>query len=291
SFLNTFTPFEYMILATIIANCIVLGLEQHLPALDKTPMSKRLDDTEPYFIGIFCFEAGIKIIALGFAFHKGSYLRNGWNVMDFVVVLTGHFKWTASEPTGLAPPVEGPQGSALIPGAPAVTAVVLRWSWSLFGYWLHKGVSCLSLPNGREIYFVHPQRLTSAHHLTAINRFSGSSSGPAAEKAEQKAGGYRAVCVPLDIRGSQPSLFITDIKNRFERVRGVAMARDHAAVGAAMNRTAAGVPRSDQSLLMSCPASLEDDYVRSFVFLWAPVEKGPEEGFRYCDELLLDVEG
>ncbi|RMB93512.1 hypothetical protein DUI87_30210 [Hirundo rustica rustica] len=48
-----------------------------------------VDDTEPYFIGIFCFEAGIKIIALGFVFHKGSYLRNGWNVMDFVVVLTG----------------------------------------------------------------------------------------------------------------------------------------------------------------------------------------------------------
>ncbi|XP_038637781.1 calcium channel, voltage-dependent, N type, alpha 1B subunit, a isoform X4 [Scyliorhinus canicula] len=82
-------PFEYMILATIIANCIVLALEQHLPVGDKTPMSERLDDTEPYFIGIFCFEAGIKIIALGFAFHKGSYLRNGWNVMDFVVVLTG----------------------------------------------------------------------------------------------------------------------------------------------------------------------------------------------------------
>uniref|UniRef100_A0A8C5FFM6 Voltage-dependent N-type calcium channel subunit alpha n=1 Tax=Gadus morhua TaxID=8049 RepID=A0A8C5FFM6_GADMO len=79
----------YMILSTIIANCIVLALEQHLPVNDKTPMSERLDHTEPYFIGIFCFEAGIKIIALGFAFHKGSYLRNGWNVMDFVVVLTG----------------------------------------------------------------------------------------------------------------------------------------------------------------------------------------------------------
>uniref|UniRef100_A0A674CZF2 Voltage-dependent N-type calcium channel subunit alpha n=1 Tax=Salmo trutta TaxID=8032 RepID=A0A674CZF2_SALTR len=88
-FLNRLTPFEYLILATIIANCIVLALEQHLPASDKTPMSERLDDTEPYFIAIFCFEAGIKIIALGFAFHKGSYLRNGWNVMDFVVVLTG----------------------------------------------------------------------------------------------------------------------------------------------------------------------------------------------------------
>ncbi|KAK9970907.1 hypothetical protein ABG768_026810 [Culter alburnus] len=78
-----------MILATIIANCIVLALEQHLPGEDKTPMSKRLEKTEPYFIGMFCFEAGIKIIALGFAFHKGSYLRNGWNVMDFIVVLSG----------------------------------------------------------------------------------------------------------------------------------------------------------------------------------------------------------
>uniref|UniRef100_A0A669PQ71 Voltage-dependent R-type calcium channel subunit alpha n=1 Tax=Phasianus colchicus TaxID=9054 RepID=A0A669PQ71_PHACC len=82
-------PPRYMILATIIANCIVLALEQHLPEDDKTPMSRRLEKTEPYFIGIFCFEAGIKIVALGFVFHKGSYLRNGWNVMDFIVVLSG----------------------------------------------------------------------------------------------------------------------------------------------------------------------------------------------------------
>uniref|UniRef100_A0A3B4V575 Voltage-dependent calcium channel type A subunit alpha-1 n=1 Tax=Seriola dumerili TaxID=41447 RepID=A0A3B4V575_SERDU len=81
-------PFEYMILATITANCVVLALEQHLPGEDKTPMAKRLEKTEPYFIGIFCFEAGIKLVALGFVFHKGSYLRNGWNVMDFIVVLS-----------------------------------------------------------------------------------------------------------------------------------------------------------------------------------------------------------
>lgn len=36
-----------MILATIIANCIVLALEQHLPEDDKTPMSRRL-------VGAFC---------------------------------------------------------------------------------------------------------------------------------------------------------------------------------------------------------------------------------------------
>uniref|UniRef100_A0A8C7JZB6 Voltage-dependent calcium channel type A subunit alpha-1 n=1 Tax=Oncorhynchus kisutch TaxID=8019 RepID=A0A8C7JZB6_ONCKI len=83
------TPFEWVILATITANCIVLALEQHLPGEDKTPMAKRLECTEPYFIGIFCFEFGIKLVALGFVFHKGSYLRNGWNIMDFIVVVSG----------------------------------------------------------------------------------------------------------------------------------------------------------------------------------------------------------
>uniref|UniRef100_A0A8C1XMC6 Voltage-dependent N-type calcium channel subunit alpha n=1 Tax=Cyprinus carpio TaxID=7962 RepID=A0A8C1XMC6_CYPCA len=88
---------DWMILTTIIANCIVLALEQHLPDGDKTPLSERLEETEPYFIAIFCFESGIKILALGFAFHKGSYLRNGWNVMDFVVVLTGILSSVGSE--------------------------------------------------------------------------------------------------------------------------------------------------------------------------------------------------
>lgn len=46
-FLNSHTPFEYMILATIIANCIVLALEQHLPDDDKTPMSERLVSAIP----------------------------------------------------------------------------------------------------------------------------------------------------------------------------------------------------------------------------------------------------
>lgn len=40
--LSLLTPFEWMILATIIANCIVLALEQHLPDGDKTPLSERL---------------------------------------------------------------------------------------------------------------------------------------------------------------------------------------------------------------------------------------------------------
>uniref|UniRef100_A0A8C2SJH2 Voltage-dependent P/Q-type calcium channel subunit alpha n=1 Tax=Capra hircus TaxID=9925 RepID=A0A8C2SJH2_CAPHI len=73
----------------LFTNCIVLALEQHLPDDDKTPMSERLVSDVSLPGSLLCWHAGIKIIALGFAFHKGSYLRNGWNVMDFVVVLTG----------------------------------------------------------------------------------------------------------------------------------------------------------------------------------------------------------
>jgi hypothetical protein len=32
-------PFEYMVLLTIIANCVVLALEEHLPNNDKTQLS------------------------------------------------------------------------------------------------------------------------------------------------------------------------------------------------------------------------------------------------------------
>ncbi|XP_045030505.1 voltage-dependent calcium channel type A subunit alpha-1 isoform X7 [Daphnia magna] len=88
-FIIEWPPFEYAVLLTIIANCVVLALEEHLPGGDKTPLARKLEKTEPYFLGIFCVESTLKILALGFALHRGSYLRNIWNMMDFVVVVTG----------------------------------------------------------------------------------------------------------------------------------------------------------------------------------------------------------
>ncbi|CAH8442932.1 unnamed protein product [Schistosoma intercalatum] len=78
-----------MVLSTIIANCVVLAMEVHLPNKDKRPLSEKLEITENYFLGIFTCEAFLKIIALGFILHNGSYLRNIWNILDFVVVVTG----------------------------------------------------------------------------------------------------------------------------------------------------------------------------------------------------------
>ncbi|CAD5229555.1 unnamed protein product [Bursaphelenchus okinawaensis] len=82
-------PFEYFILLTIIGNCCVLAMDEHLPKNDKMPFSQMLEQTEPYFMTIFCLECLLKIIAFGFILHKGSYLRSGWNIMDFIVVVSG----------------------------------------------------------------------------------------------------------------------------------------------------------------------------------------------------------
>ncbi|KAG6457068.1 hypothetical protein O3G_MSEX010098 [Manduca sexta] len=88
-FIIEWPPFEYAVLLTIIANCVVLALEEHLPNGDKTILAQNLENTEVYFLGIFCVEASLKILALGFVLHRGSYLRNVWNIMDFFVVITG----------------------------------------------------------------------------------------------------------------------------------------------------------------------------------------------------------
>lgn len=89
-FLIEWPPFEYTVLLTIIANCIVLAWEEHLPNGDRTITAQKLEATEPYFLGIFTVEAALKILALGFVLHRGSYLRNAWNIMDFIVVVTGY---------------------------------------------------------------------------------------------------------------------------------------------------------------------------------------------------------
>uniref|UniRef100_A0A3Q0TCE5 Voltage-dependent L-type calcium channel subunit alpha n=1 Tax=Amphilophus citrinellus TaxID=61819 RepID=A0A3Q0TCE5_AMPCI len=46
---------------------------------------------EYIFLIIFTLECFLKIIAYGFVFHEGAYLRNCWNILDFVIVFMGLF--------------------------------------------------------------------------------------------------------------------------------------------------------------------------------------------------------
>ncbi|GAA30063.2 voltage-dependent calcium channel alpha 1 invertebrate, partial [Clonorchis sinensis] len=44
---------------------------------------------ENVFIVIFTVECALKIVAFGFVMHSGAYLRNGWNILDFTIVVLG----------------------------------------------------------------------------------------------------------------------------------------------------------------------------------------------------------
>lgn len=52
--------------------------------------NQALDKAGYVFTAIFTFECILKIIAYGFFVHKNSYLRTGWNLIDFAVVVSGY---------------------------------------------------------------------------------------------------------------------------------------------------------------------------------------------------------
>jgi len=81
--------FEYFILFTIVTNCVVLMIAKPLPNDDISRLNAKLEDADVIFVAIFTLEAILKIIAYGFFFHANSYLRSGWNIIDFVVVVVG----------------------------------------------------------------------------------------------------------------------------------------------------------------------------------------------------------
>ncbi|CAB3232875.1 unnamed protein product [Arctia plantaginis] len=82
-------PFEWMILTTIFANCIALAVYTPYPASDSNYTNWVLEKIEYVFLVIFTGECVMKIIAYGFVMHAGSYLRNGWNLLDFTIVVIG----------------------------------------------------------------------------------------------------------------------------------------------------------------------------------------------------------
>jgi Ion transport protein len=80
-------PFEMFIMFLIVVSSILLALDNPLNAPNGT-MSIFLYDADIILTSFFAIESALKIITLGFIFNgEGSYLKNGWNVIDFLVVI------------------------------------------------------------------------------------------------------------------------------------------------------------------------------------------------------------
>ncbi|NXY14239.1 CAC1B protein, partial [Atrichornis clamosus] len=76
--------FEMVILIVIALSSIALAAED--PVQAESPRNDALKYLDYIFTGVFTFEMVIKMIDLGLLLHPGSYFRDLWNILDFIVV-------------------------------------------------------------------------------------------------------------------------------------------------------------------------------------------------------------
>lgn len=66
-----------------------MAITDYDPAETYSDLNNTIELMSDIFTMIFTLECIIKIIAMGFVVHRNSYLRDGWNWLDFIVVCTG----------------------------------------------------------------------------------------------------------------------------------------------------------------------------------------------------------
>ena len=82
----THSMFESISIIVIVANSLFLALDD--PLATEPPVYSGYSDTT--FQALYTVEMVLKIAAMGFIFNKGSYLRDSWNILDFVIVCSGY---------------------------------------------------------------------------------------------------------------------------------------------------------------------------------------------------------
>lgn len=80
--------FEAIIITLIILNSLFLGIFDYENPKEASVRNKIVNYAEPFFTISFTIEAILKIIAMGFIKGEGTYLKDYWNWVDFIVVVT-----------------------------------------------------------------------------------------------------------------------------------------------------------------------------------------------------------
>lgn len=79
--------FERFILFCILISSFTLAIYDY--SLSEEYYNKVLEGIGDVLTYIFILEAFIKIVAMGLVLHQRAYLRDMWNVLDFIIVITG----------------------------------------------------------------------------------------------------------------------------------------------------------------------------------------------------------
>lgn len=77
--------FEAIVIVVILVNCVFLAMMEPTKG-DDEGRNALVNSTEGIFTGLFLAELVIKVVAMGFCLDDLSYMRDGWNIMDFIVV-------------------------------------------------------------------------------------------------------------------------------------------------------------------------------------------------------------
>uniref|UniRef100_A0A669DDG8 Voltage-dependent L-type calcium channel subunit alpha n=1 Tax=Oreochromis niloticus TaxID=8128 RepID=A0A669DDG8_ORENI len=96
-------PFDIFILLAIFANCVAMGVTKPFPDDDSNPTNHKLEQVEYVFLVIFTIETFTKILAYGLVMHPSAYIRSGWNLLDFIIVIVGLFSVIAEAMTDHKP--------------------------------------------------------------------------------------------------------------------------------------------------------------------------------------------
>jgi hypothetical protein len=62
---------------------------------EESEYNDMLHDAGVVFQACFMAEAAVKVVARGFLFGKGAYLRDWWNVLDFLTVVLGLLEYVS----------------------------------------------------------------------------------------------------------------------------------------------------------------------------------------------------
>ena len=80
--------FDIFITTLIILNAMILGVNDYNENNVSTWRNDLLVYTEPVFTFFFTIEFMLKVTAYGFMIGKNTYLKDKWNWIDFLVVVT-----------------------------------------------------------------------------------------------------------------------------------------------------------------------------------------------------------
>lgn len=72
----------------IVLNVIGLSIYDYSDRDDLTLKNKVLWYLDITLTYIFVVESVIKILAMGFIIHHNAYMREGWNVIDFIIAFS-----------------------------------------------------------------------------------------------------------------------------------------------------------------------------------------------------------